>query len=98
MSNWQNRVFPLIIKKIDDTTLLQKVDEKLLVQKVFPYLDVTVVATQRLGQVSDEKVSGIKFKTAQATASCAPDEIAVGGGFWHSTGGDIKYLLFLRIY
>jgi hypothetical protein len=98
MSNWQNRVFPLIIKKIDGTTLLQKIDENLLAQKVFPYLNVNVVATQRVGQVSDEKVSGIKFKTAQATASCAPDEIAVGGRFWHSTGGDIKYLLFLRIY
>jgi hypothetical protein len=83
MSNWQNRVFPLIIKKIDGTTLLQKIDENLLAQKVFPYLNVNVVATQRVGQVSDEKVSGIKFKTAQATASCSPDEIAVGGRFWH---------------
>jgi hypothetical protein len=75
---------------------LQKIDGKLLAQKAFPYLDVNVVATQRLGQVSDVKVSGIKFKTAQATASCAPDEIAVGGGFWHSTGGDIKISSFLK--
>src|SRR5215203_2821776 len=54
-----DRLFPQIIKRIDGATLLQKIDAKLLAQKVFPNLDLTVVSTERPGQVSVIKANTI---------------------------------------
>ena len=94
-----DRLFPQIIKRIDGNTLLQKIDAKLLAQKVFPNLDLTVVSTERPGQVSVIKANTIypfeNLGTARALASCAADETLVSGGF-STTAGDKETAAFGR--
>jgi hypothetical protein len=77
------RIFPLIVNKLDGATILKKVDGQQLLEKVLPYLDIKLVGREQLGTTSIVKVSGLatNFKPAQSHAECNGDEIASGGGF-----------------
>jgi len=82
------RIFPLIINKLDGATILKKVDGQQLLEKVLPYLDIKLVDREQLGSKKVVDVSGILTKYADSLAICNDDEIVSGGGF--VTTGDIS--------
>jgi hypothetical protein len=75
------RIFPLIVNKLDGATILKKVDGQQLLEKVLPYLDIKLVGREQLGTTQVVKLSGLATNYAQTKADCNGDEIASGGGF-----------------
>jgi hypothetical protein len=85
-----NRIFPLILKKLDSAALLkivdgkqllEKLDGKQLLEKVLPYLEVKPIVTH----IEGESVSKVKAPTLGSAvfamrASC-PEGTAVSGGY-----------------
>jgi hypothetical protein len=87
-----DRIFPVVISKIDGATLLQKIDAKTLAAKVLPYLDLKVSVTEREGQTARVEGTGPDppNKTIGGMAYCAPEETIVSGGFiLYAGSGDI---------
>jgi hypothetical protein len=82
------RIFPLIVNKLDGATILKKVDGQQLLEKVLPYLDIKLVGREQLGSKKIVDVSGILSKYADSIANCNDDEIVSGGGFF--TTGDVS--------
>jgi hypothetical protein len=83
-----DRLMPLIINRLDS---------KMLAQKVLPHLDLNVVLTPRKGASHEVTVSGpIAQRTVHTGANCAPDEIAVSGGWEGFSLGNIDIEQFLQ--
>lgn len=85
------RIFPLIVNKLDGATilnkldasqLLQKVDGQALLEKVLPFLDIKLVGRTQDGatfHVITGSYGHTDFATSKAT--CNADETISGGGF-----------------
>jgi hypothetical protein len=90
-----DRIFPLIIQKIDGrtlaqkidvATLLQKIDAQTLAAKVLPYIQVVVPVRDVYGPLLKVSKSGFAPDTFERTsAKCPTGDTAVGGGLLITT-------------
>jgi hypothetical protein len=82
-SQLADRIFPLIIAKIDGFTILKKMDGQELLRKILPYVDVKVEVTQPRGNYVSYRTDedgGKSYTSADAKCS-EEDGVLVGGGF-----------------
>lgn len=84
------RIFPLIVNKLDGATILKKVDGQQLLEKVLPYLDIKLLARTQLGDAKNVGVTGLKAGVQRSDAHCNAGEIPSGGGF--DSNADTKVL------
>lgn len=77
------KILPLMINRIDSSTILENVNGRELLTKIFPYLDVKVTITPRVGESGRlNEIPSTGSSTVHSIARCQPGEIPVSGGYF----------------